>query len=200
MNRPARSGLVLAGGSSRRMGTDKALLTVEGRRLVDRVLAVLSEVADDLVCARGDRAPLGLDGVLEVTDAVPGAGPLAGLVSGLEAARHDLVAVLAVDLPSPSAAVLRHLAAQHAGQDAIVPVVAGRLQPLHAVWSRRAAPALRGRLEDGDRSLHAALRALTVTVVGPEGWGDLDDGSFARDLDAPVDLDDAGRPTGEPEG
>ena len=182
------SGVILAGGASRRMGVDKAVLQTRGRRLVDRAAMTLGEIVDDVVCARGNRSPLDLDGIIEVPDAVADAGPLGGLVAGLEAVRPDLVAVLAVDLPTPNAAVLRRLAEHHDGSDAVVPVVYGRWQPLHAIWARSAAPALRRRLDSDDRSLAGALRTLDIVEIGPEGWGDLDDGSFARDVDVPADL------------
>lgn len=186
--RAGLSGIILAGGAARRMGADKALLTADGRRLVDHAVAALTAIVDDVVCARGQRAPLGLAGVREVADAVPQAGPLAGLAAGLAAARHELAVVLAVDLLAPNPELLRRLVELRTDEDAVVPIAAGRLQPLHAVWARTALPCLRRRLDAGQRSLHGALAQLHVTVAGPEVWGDLDDGSFARDADAPGDL------------
>lgn len=173
------SGVVLAGGASRRMGADKAVLVSDGVRAVDRAVALLASqppgadgqpLCDDVVVASGDGARLDALAVPQVPDAVVGAGPLGGIVAALEGARHELVAVLAVDLPDASADVLRLLADRWAGEVAVVPRTAdGRLQPLHAVWARTAAPALRARLDRGERGVVAACEALGAAVVDVEG-------------------------------
>lgn len=169
MSLPPLTGLLLAGGAARRMGRDKAQAVVGGVALVDRALTVLWSVCEDVLVAPGGR-PLGR-GVEEVADARPGAGPLGGLVAGLERARTPLVAVLAVDLPLASGPVLRALAAAWDGEDAVMPVVDGRREPLHAVWAAAAAPALRAALERGDLALHHAAAGLQVREAGRDLWG-----------------------------
>lgn len=183
------SGLVLAGGRSRRLGIDKALLVMDGLRLVDRAVAVLTEICDDVMVAPGPRRPLPILGTRQVADAVADAGPLGGLVGGLEAATHELVAVLAVDHPDADPAVLSALAAASDGEDVVVPEVDGQLQPLHAVWARAAAHRLRARLEGPDVSLHGALAVLDVRIAGRDVWGATGaDGKFARNLNEPGDF------------
>ena len=176
------TGLLLAGGDSRRMGRDKALLEVRGAPLAVHALAVLDEVAAEVLVASGDGRRLAALGRAQVADAVTGGGPLAGIVAGLEAARTELVAVLAVDMPDASAAVFATLRDAWAGERAVVPRAAGRLQPLHALWARAAAPALRARLDAGLRSVTAAAEALGARIV------DVADPGFARNLNAPDDL------------
>lgn len=182
------------------MGADKALVEVDGERLIDRALTVLAELADDLVIARGAQPPLQIHGVREVTDPITDAGPLAGLAAGLAAARHELVAVVAVDLPEASAPVLRRCLTQLKASpdaDAAVPVVDGRAQPLHAAYRRSLAPTLRARLEGPDRSLHGALGALAVAWLRPDAWSEIDPaGRFARNVNHPHDLDSGGGPAG----
>lgn len=176
------TGLVLAGGASRRMGTDKALLVVDGERLADRAVRVLSTVCERVVVASGERRLAGL-AVEQLADALPGAGPLGGLVAGLEAARTPLVAVLAVDLPDAAPEVFTDLAQRWRGEPALVPVVGGRPQALHAVWAASAAVALRTRLAGGALGVIAACEAV---------GGQLLDGSWppglARNLNRPEDL------------
>ncbi|HWD09331.1 MAG TPA: molybdenum cofactor guanylyltransferase, partial [Actinomycetota bacterium] len=108
------SGVILAGGGSRRMGRDKAVLVYEGEPLVVRVARRLASVCDDVVVASGDGARLGDlgPGLAQVADALAGAGPLAGIVAGLEAARQALVAVVAVDMPDLDTALLSDLASR----------------------------------------------------------------------------------------
>lgn len=188
------TGLVLAGGRGRRMGADKARLVVDGQTLVRRVATRLATGCQEVLVASGDGRRLGELPWRQIADAVAGTGPLGGIVAGLEAARTPLVAVVAVDLPSVDPDVLRRLADVIGDDDAAVPVVDGRWQPLHAVFAVGAAATLRAELEAGERAVHRAIRTLRVRTVGPDGWRDLDpDGRFARDLDHPEDLDGMAR-------
>ena len=182
----ALSGLVLAGGLSRRMGRDKALLPYEGEPLAARVAGRLALICDDVILASGDGRRLESLGWPQVADAHRGSGPLAGIVAGLEGAHHPLVAVVAADMPDASPGVLLALAQRWTGQVAVVPSISGRLEPLHAVWWQGAAPALRARLEAGQRSLHSALSALGALVVDASA---LDPSlRFARNLNEPGDV------------
>ena len=183
------SGVLLAGGRGTRMGRDKATLEFEGRTLAERVAAVLSDACDEVLVASGDGRRLGWLGLTEVADARPDAGPLGGMVAGLESARHPLVAVVAVDMPFASSAVLRLLAAGWRGEDAVIPRSRHGLEPLHAVYVRNAAAALRRRLESDDRSVAGALGDLTVRVVEADEWRPADPaGRFAHNLNRPDDL------------
>lgn len=166
------------------MGTDKATLRVRGERLVDRTVRILQGCCAEVLVASGDGVRLaGLD-VPQIADAMPGAGPLGGLVAGLEAATYDLVAVVAVDMPDADAGVLRRLADRWDGQAAVVPRAGGRLQPLHAVWAKSAAPELRALLDRGERSVTAAAERLGALVIDADGWG-----PFARNINRPEDVD-----------
>lgn len=197
----ALSGLVLAGGASRRMGTDKAQILFDSEPLVIRAVRILGQVCTDVVVASGDGHRLDHLGVTQVADALPGAGPLAGIAAGLESARHDLVAVIAVDMPAASPAVLALLAGLWRGEAAVVPVVAGRWEPLHAVWARSAAPGIVACLQAGERRVMGALTALGARLVGEAEWEAAEaseaaapngpnprKGRFAANLNAPMDL------------
>jgi len=180
--------VVLAGGQGRRMGADKALLLVEGQRLVDMVVAGLSARGDRVIVARGDRS-LGLPN--EVAD-VPGCpGPLGGLVAGLEAARSELVALVPVDAPMVVPDLAHHLATLCvvSGRAAAVPVVGGRVQALHAVIRRRALPAMRSRIDGGEQSPRRLLGWLDALRIDADGWAHIDPGGgFSVDWDHPRDL------------
>lgn len=183
------TGLVLAGGAGRRMGQDKALLVLDGQPLVTRAVGVLSGVCSEVLVASGDGHRLAGLGLREIADARPGAGPLAGIVAGLAAARHHLVAVIAVDMPAASGAVLQMLADSWEGEAAVLPRVDGRLEPLHAVYAVTCAQALRTMLTQGRYALRDALSALDVAVLDRSAWGTVDaSGQFARNLNSPQDL------------
>jgi len=204
------SGLVLAGGASRRMGRDKAQILFGSEPLVLRAVRRLAQVCVDVVVASGDGHRLDHLGVTQVADVMRGAGPLAGIAAGLESARHDLVAVVAVDMPSASPAVLALLADLWRGEAAVVPIVEGRWEPLHAVWARSAAPGIVACLRAGERRVMRVLTTLGARSVSEAEWeaaeaGEATEpngasglpepsrpcprkGSFAANLNAPMDL------------
>ena len=138
MPSPPLTAVVLAGGGGVRMGGDKAVLVWRGERLVDRVLRALAPLSSDLLVARGGRPRL--DGVTapQLPDPVGDAGPVAGVLAGLQAAAHPLVLVLGVDFPSvdPGVVALLSRRAAHQPRGVVAPLVDGRAQPLYAVWHR----------------------------------------------------------------
>src|SRR5215211_755209 len=104
------SAAILAGGRARRLGgADKAALAIGGARIIDRQLAALSAVADDVRIVANDRDRYAGLGVRVIPDALPGRGPLGGLHAALLDAAHDRVLVLACDLPFVTAALLERL-------------------------------------------------------------------------------------------
>jgi molybdopterin-guanine dinucleotide biosynthesis protein A len=190
------TGLVLCGGESRRMGAEKALIDVGGRPLVVHVSERLAKVATPVLLASGGRerisdvrARLLHLPVQEVDDEVPGAGPLAGLIGGLAASPHPLVAVVAVDMPFLSPDLLSMLAGLHAGEDAVVPVTDIGLEPLHAVYSTTALPAMRAAGAEGRLALRDVLAGLAVREVREAEWRAADpSGRFAVNLNRAEDL------------
>lgn len=164
------------------MGSDKAALRLAGVRLVDRAVAALAAVADPVAVASGDGLRLEGLGVAQLADAHRGVGPLGGVVAGLEWSPHPLVAVLAVDHVQAEPELFARLASCWSGAAAVVPVCEGRLQPLHAVWSRSAAPALRGLVVLGERSVVAAVERLGAQLV------EVPPGPWTRNVNRPEDL------------
>jgi molybdenum cofactor guanylyltransferase len=186
------SGLVLAGGGSRRFGRDKRAEPLAGRPLLQHALDAVATVTDEVLVAVAADRPLPdvVDlppGARVVTDAAGHAGPLAGLVAGLEAAAHELVVVLGGDHAWADPATLRALRdalAADADADAAVLEVDGRRQPLAAAYRRRVAEVARARLAAGDARAVALLDALRTTVLtGAPGAA-----RTARDVDVPEDL------------
>ena len=183
------AGLVLCGGASTRMGREKALLPVGGRPLVLHVAGLLERAADPVFLGPGTLGRLGALGYREVEDAAPSSGPLGGLVAGLAASPHPLVAVLAVDMPFASPELFTYLADLHRGEDAVVPLLGSRPEPLHAVYARSGLPALQASLAEGVLALHSALERLRVRWVDEEEWRTADpSGRFAQNINSKEDL------------
>ena len=182
---PRFTGAVLTGGRSRRMGRDKALLEVGGRPLATLAGDALRGAgAAEVLAVGGDGEALAGLGFRAVADRWPGAGPLGGVVTALEAAGEDVVVVLACDLPGVTvAAVAAVLDGLAGGADAAVPEVEGRRQVLLAAYRRwPCLPVLAAALDAGERAVHRALAPLVVAPVT------LVDPAWAADVDTPADL------------
>jgi molybdenum cofactor guanylyltransferase len=179
------AGAVLTGGAGTRMGADKALLVVAGRPMALRVAESLEAAGgDEVVCVGGDGAALGALGLRVVPDEAPGEGPLAALVTALEALPDRAVLVVACDLvaPDPAAMAATVRALHGSGADVAVPVLDGTPQWTHAAWAPSALAPLRAALTAGERAIHRAARHLVVcTVAGL-------DPSALVDADHPSDL------------
>lgn len=180
---PTLGGAVLAGGRSRRMGTDKALISLDGVTLVERAVdALRSAGADPVVVIGGDRPAIEALGLDAVDDVWPGEGPLGGIITALRTVTTDSVAVLSCDLTAASPLAVRRVADALADADVSVPVVDGRVQWLHAVWRRRGLAALESAFDDGVRAPRHAVASLHVAHL-PDG-----DPRWYHDADRPEDL------------
>ncbi len=131
------------------MGSDKALLLLEGKPLWKVQWEKLSSIADEvLISAR--------DGMLEapvIPDRMPGLGPLGGLESALSVARYERIVVLGVDMPLMTAAFLNSLIEEATPDCGIVPMFAGYFQGLAAVYPRSLLPLVREVLAGEDHSM-----------------------------------------------
>jgi molybdopterin-guanine dinucleotide biosynthesis protein A len=183
------SGLVLAGGRSSRAGREKALIEFEGQSLVLRVAGRLARVADPVLLATGTPGRLGPVGYPEVADAGADRGPLGGVVAGLEASPHLLMAVTAVDMPYVSPELMQLLASLHQDEDTVVPMGTTGPEPLHAVYATSALPAMRQALAGGRYGLRRLLADLRVRRVVESEWLHRGvDPRFALNINSPADL------------
>lgn len=156
--------LILAGGSSRRMGRDKASLPAGDITLVEHLARRLSRVVTETVVATGRARPIGE--LRTVEDRWPGLGPLAGINAGVHAARNPLVWVVACDLPDVEPELGRLLVAESSGVDAVVPMVDGEPQGVCAIYRTAALPPVIERLvQAGRRSVKSLLDEIRVRYV-----------------------------------
>lgn len=164
------TGLVLAGGMGRRMGgVDKGLLPFRGRPLVVHVLERLRPQVDELlVNANRETDTYARFGCPVIADAIGGyAGPLAGLHSGLSAARNELVVTVPCDSPLlPADLVVRLLQAlQRADADLAVARTGDQPHPVFCLCRRALLPNLTAYLEAGGRKIDAWYASLKTVEV-----------------------------------
>jgi len=177
------------------MGEDKRFLRVGAATLLDHCRSVMVEnFSEVLIITAQDSPPLQAVGCSVHQDLIPDCGSLGGLYTGVHHARHDRVFVVACDMPFLRSEMVQFFA----GRDPHADIVIGRLpsgvQPLHAVYGKRALPVL-GRMA-GARHLKIqdvlAEPSLNVTVVDALEWARIDPVSQSfHNVNTPVDLEEA---------
>jgi molybdopterin-guanine dinucleotide biosynthesis protein A len=190
------AGIVLAGGTSSRFGSDKLRAEYHGRPLLQHAIGRVADVSDDVIVVL---APSSVDrdlpsGVRITHDSSEGEGPLAGLHAGLLAAvRSDIALVVAGDMPDVAAAVLRELRSsiEAGGADAVALDTGRGPSPVPiALRTWPAAEAVHSLLHAGRRRLADVLEVLSTTTIAEETWTQLDpERRSLFDVDEPADLE-----------
>jgi len=163
---PGCSAAILAGGSSSRMGTNKALLEVGGRGMLCRTAQLLRPLVDDLFLVADDAAPYAGLGLPIIPDVHTGRGAIGGIHAALRHAAHPLVLCVACDMPHIGRGVIELLLSS-AGpdNDALIPRVGGWAEPLLAVYGRTASAGFERAILAGRLRVMDALEGLRVRFV-----------------------------------
>jgi len=188
------------------MGQDKAWLELGGLPLVEHLARRILPLADELIFStnRPDRFESLLQRLpipaLLVADQSPDIGPLAGIESGLSRASHDLLLVLAVDMPFVQLGLLSYMAGLAADFQAVVPKLfdprsaALTAEPLHAFYRRSCLTSISARLEAGQRRVVSFLADVRTRWVLTEEVARFDPGFLSfHNLNTPLDWEIAVR-------
>jgi molybdopterin-guanine dinucleotide biosynthesis protein A len=188
------SAAILAGGRARRLGgADKASLAIGHQRIIDRQLAALAGLTDDLRIVANDARHEAL-GVRRIADAIAGCGPLGGIYSALLDARHARVIVLACDLPFVTRDLLRLIAeAGREEDDAVMPRSARGLEPLCACYDTRIASIVRERIDRGELDLMSLARRIRVRELGSDALAGIAADQAFENVNTPHDYERARR-------
>ncbi|HDN64995.1 MAG TPA: molybdenum cofactor guanylyltransferase [Methanosarcinales archaeon] len=173
-----RTGIILCGGRSRRFGKDKALLSIDGVPMVQRMTGRISHVVDKIIIAARDSAQRESlaaisaipDGAEVVCDPVIGYGPVAGILAGLSASKSEYSICLACDLPYVNPEVIDALfgCAEANNSDVAIPKHPnGMLEPLHAVYGRSMVGACRDAIDRGGHTIRGAMSSLERVIFVP---------------------------------
>lgn len=199
---PAWTAAILAGGEARRLdGIDKSALTVGGRSILDRQLALLRSLTSHILIVARDRSRARHVDVPLVVDRISGAGALGGIYTALMEAPTEQVLVIACDMPFLTASFLRRLAARGEDVDVAVPRDARGRHPLCASYARRVAGHLKARIDSGMLRVGDALAGLEVREIGPDELASFDpDGRLLLNVNTPGDYERARRAVTDREG
>jgi len=160
--------IIMAGGNSTRMGTDKSMLPIENKPMIEVICKRLSGCFEQILISAVKKDKFEFLGFEVVPDRIPGQGPLMGIASALEASSHELNFVVACDIPNIE---LRHVrkiisAAVDGKSDIVVPVTGdGQYEPLFAVYRKSALGAINNILSSGGHKISDVFPLCNVKKV-----------------------------------
>ncbi|HXC49184.1 MAG TPA: molybdenum cofactor guanylyltransferase [Candidatus Sulfotelmatobacter sp.] len=203
-------GFVQAGGGSTRFGTDKALVRLDGKTMLERTGELLASVCHDvtIVAAAGKYvdAPWPV-----IADRWPGQGPLGGILTALHYLRArdtadktrdvernpcSFALILSCDMPFLTTEFLRFLTDRALASEAaiIVPEASHRLEPLCACWCSASAAAIQAAFDAGGRKVTEAMKHVSMEVLDEADWKRFDtDGRLFWNMNTPADYEEAWR-------
>jgi molybdopterin-guanine dinucleotide biosynthesis protein A len=182
----ATAGVLLTGGTSRRLGFDKATVRLGTETLAARAARVLGAACSPVI----EVGP-GHTGIRSVREDPPGSGPLAALVAGVDALAVSSAVLLACDLVRVEHDLLALLAGWD-GAPTVIPIVGGRPQLVCARYGADAIDVARTLLARGERSLRALLETVAADFVTDAEHPRLVNADTFLDLDTPADLERLG--------
>lgn len=158
------SGFILAGGKSRRMGTDKALLTFQEKPLLEHMTKLIEPFCDSLAVSGWKSDYLAFD-VEMIPDLYSDCGPIAGIFSALKYSVSDWNLMVSVDVPFVNDELLFLLISNIGEYDCIIPQHTSGVEPLIALYNRRTWPVIEEMIKSGDYRLTNLLSKLNVRYV-----------------------------------
>jgi molybdopterin-guanine dinucleotide biosynthesis protein A len=168
------TGVILAGGNSSRMKSNKALLPYCGERFIERIYRQLSNIFEDVLLVTNTPEFYRFLSCPTIPDIYPGMGSLAGIHAGLSNSKTPYIFVVACDMPHLNTALIRSLVSFINGQDVIIPESNGGLEPLHAVYGKGALTVMEEALSKGNRKIVECCARLNATVMAREAVAGLD--------------------------
>ena len=183
------TGVILSGGKNRRMGENKAFLAVDGEPLIDRTVRLFRAVFQEIIVVTTSPLDYLDQEATIVTDILPGKGALGGIYSGLFFAREEYAFIAACDMPFLNRVFLEYMISRTTGYDIIVPATPEGFQPLHAVYSRRCLPVIRGLIDRDRLKITGFYPGHRLLTISPEVIRSFDpDGRMFMNVNTPEDL------------
>jgi len=159
------TGVILAGGKSRRMGRDKAFLPFGEGLLIERVIEVVQQVIANVILITNTPEQYQRFGLPMFSDVIPEAGSMGGIYTGLISARTPYSLCLACDMPFVKTAFLRFLCDTATEADVVIPRNAEDFQPLCAVYSQVCREPIRHKIEDQRLKITGFFDQVRVRVI-----------------------------------
>lgn len=185
------TGILLAGGKSRRMGEDKRFLYVGERTLLERSCAALQTIFKEVCVVVAQDSPDLKLGVPVIRDIVPDCGSFGGLYTGLRQATTPHIFLAACDMPFLSGDLIRGMVGLKENMDIVIGQWKAHLQPTHAIYSRQCLPVMEEMISARQIQIHRLVTesTLRIRLLTERELGQFDpDGRSLVNVNTPLDL------------
>ncbi len=159
------TGIILAGGKSSRFGSNKAFAQFNGMPLIERVTGVLGRIFRNLMIITNSPLEYSYLKLPLYQDIIKNLGPVGGIYTGLDALDDDWAFFCACDMPFINEGLVRYIAGIKEGFDAVVPKVDWKIEPLHALYSKRCLPAMKELIIIKECQTIKAFKNINVRFV-----------------------------------
>lgn len=159
------TGIILSGGKSSRMGTDKGFLSFNGTLFMQHSINALNPLISEIIIV-SNNTDYDVFGLKRIEDVIENAGPLAGVYSGLKQSKTDYNLVLSCDIPLINSTILQKLIDAMDNASEIIQIESqGKTMPLIALYKKQCEPIFLKLLNDGERRLQYAVNQCQVKNV-----------------------------------
>lgn len=182
--------IILAGGKSTRMGTDKALIRVKDDSMLEGAVRALAGGFNEIIVSANNRTCASAQ-VKIVADVIPGRGPMSGIHAALLASANDINFVVPCDMPFINVRLALYMVELASGFDVVVPRIGDYYEALFAVYMKNCLPLIEEYLISGRNKVstlysNSALRIRCVEESEIEKFGNAE--SLFFNVNTPVDL------------
>jgi FdhD protein len=185
---PGTTGVILAGGESRRMGSDKSLLALSGERFIERSYQLMASLFEEVLIVTNSPDLYADIPCRKVPDIYRGKGALAGIHSGLHHASQEQIFVVACDMPYLQPELIRYICQENGAAEVHIPHSSHSLEPLHACYRKSCLAAMEVVLENDGRRIIDFFPAVSVAEIPDENWKRFDpQGLSFHNINTPQD-------------
>jgi molybdopterin-guanine dinucleotide biosynthesis protein A len=159
------TGVILAGGKSRRYGSNKAWVKIDGMALIERVTGVMQALFHDVILITNTPDEYAHLRLPMHKDLIKGLGPLGGIYTALRAITNEAGFFVACDMPFLNRALIQYMVAVRENFDVVVPKVDGFVEALHALYAKRCLPAMERLIDSGHYQIIRMFPHVSVRHV-----------------------------------
>lgn len=182
------TGIILAGGNSSRMGADKGLLDLNGKKIVEYIIEQLKPNVGELIIIANNKNYDGF-GFQVYQDLVEPCGPMGGIFTALEKSQTENNLIVSCDIPNITSEIIAFIIANTGTEEALVPIHNLYTEPLCAVYKKSAAVKFRHLLDTGNYKMKNALKTLNTRYIDVSGHPSYSENIFSN-INTPQELEE----------
>ncbi|MBI4744825.1 MAG: molybdenum cofactor guanylyltransferase [Actinobacteria bacterium] len=146
-------------------GNNKAFIKLNSKMVIEMVISNLSRIVSEIIISANISEDYEQFGFPVVSDEIPQQGPLGGILAGLKASSSDANIVVACDMPFLNIPLLKFLTTQIKGNDIVIPVIDGKMEPLHAVYSKNCIEPIENQFKENNFKVISFFENVKVDYV-----------------------------------